>query len=63
MKNMIITRYFINAFEEFNKITWPTKDTAIKLTLIVLVCCLIAIILFGALDLGLQKIFEKLIIN
>ncbi|OGJ51559.1 preprotein translocase subunit SecE [Candidatus Peregrinibacteria bacterium RIFOXYB2_FULL_32_7] len=63
MKENILVKYFINAFEEFHKITWPTKDIAIKLTLIVLTVSIATMIFTGVSDYIFQKIFEYLIIS
>lgn len=63
MKENIIKNYVRNTFEEFHKITWPTKDTAIKLTMIVLIVCIVTMVLTGAIDLGLQRLFQYLILK
>lgn len=35
-KQSRITNYFKNSFQELTKVTWPTKNQAVKLTIIVL---------------------------
>ncbi len=61
MKENFVTSYFKNAFQEFHKISWPTQDTAIKLTLIVLMVCISTMVIIGVLDSLLQQLFERLI--
>ncbi len=53
-----IVAYFVGAFEEFRKITWPTKEQAALLTGIVVGVSLILGIAIGALDLGLSELYQ-----
>lgn len=46
----ILTNYIRSSFEELSKVVWPTKNQAVKLTIIVLVFCLIVAILLGVAD-------------
>ncbi len=50
MKNNVISNYIKNSFEELTKVTWPTKNQAVKLTIIVLIFCLLVAIFLGAID-------------
>ena len=61
MKQNKITQYFSNAFEEFHRITWPTRDTSIKLTLIVIIVTIATMVFSGVMDLIFQKAFEFII--
>lgn len=61
VKNNVITNYVKESFAELSKVTWPTKNQAVKLTIIVLVFCLIMAILIGAVDLGFNKLYEMLL--
>ncbi len=45
-----LTAYFVNSFQELRKVTWPTKNQAIKLTGIVLGFCLASALLIGIVD-------------
>ena len=45
-----ILNYFREAVEELNKVRWPTRQQAVRLSLIVIVFCTIASLLFGLLD-------------
>lgn len=42
--------YFTNSWQELKKVTWPTKNQAIKLTGIVLGFCLVAALFLGLID-------------
>lgn len=48
-KNSLI-QYFQDSFEELKKVTWPTRNQAIKLTFIVIGFCLVFSVFVGALD-------------
>jgi preprotein translocase SecE subunit len=55
--NSIVT-YFSDSFEEYRKITWPTKEQAALLTAIVVVVSIIAIALIGFSDFGLSELYQ-----
>lgn len=46
----ILTNYIKSSFEELSKVVWPTKNQAVKLTIIVLVFCLIVAVVLGVVD-------------
>ncbi|OGJ42745.1 preprotein translocase subunit SecE [Candidatus Peregrinibacteria bacterium RIFCSPLOWO2_01_FULL_39_12] len=46
----ILTNYIRSSFEELSKVVWPTKNQAVKLTIIVLVFCLIVAVVLGVVD-------------
>ncbi len=48
-KNSLI-RYFTGSFSELRKVTWPTKNQAIRLTAIVLGFCLFMALVIGVVD-------------
>lgn len=48
-KNRIIG-YFQDSYEELKKVTWPTRNQAMKLTLIVISFCIVVAVVIGALD-------------
>lgn len=48
-KNSLI-QYFQDSFDELKKVTWPTRNQAIKLTFIVIGFCLVFSVFVGALD-------------
>jgi len=46
-----ITQYVKDSFGELGRVTWPTKNQAVLLTVIVIVFCAVAAAFMGALDL------------
>ncbi len=53
-----VTGYFISAFEEFGKVTWPTKEQAALLTGVVVAVSFVMAVLIGAFDLGLSELYK-----
>lgn len=56
-----VVAYFAGSFEEFGKITWPTKEQAALLTGIVVGVSLVAALVIGAFDLGLSELYKLLL--
>ena len=56
-----ITSYVRGSFEELTKVVWPTKNQAVKLTIIVLIFCLISALVLGALDFGLNELYSYIL--
>ncbi len=50
-----VKNYLKNSFEELSKVTWPTKNQAVRLTIIVLVFCFI----IGLALMGLDLLFNE----
>lgn len=50
MKNNIVSNYIKSSFEELTKVTWPTKNQAVRLTIIVLIFCVLAAVFLGTID-------------
>lgn len=46
----MVTGYVRESLEELQKVTWPTKNQAVKLTIIVFVFCLLMALFLGAVD-------------
>jgi len=61
MKDNIVKKYVKSSLEEFSKITWPTKNQAVRLTIIVLIFVLIASFTLGAVDYGFNELFHYLL--
>lgn len=61
MKENAVTNYVKQSFQELSKVTWPTKNQAIRLTVIVLVFCLIAALILAAIDFGFSELFSYLL--
>ncbi|MBI5421714.1 preprotein translocase subunit SecE [Candidatus Peregrinibacteria bacterium] len=57
-----ITRYFKDSIAEFNNITWPTRNQAVRISVIVLAFMAVSAIALGALDqvlvLGYQALLK-----
>lgn len=53
-----VLRYLSSAFEEFAKVTWPTKEQAALLTAIVVGVSLVTAVLIGLFDLGLSELYQ-----
>lgn len=56
-----IVRYFQESYEELRKVTWLTRNKAIRLTFIVLGFCLVSAAVMGVLDLGFNRGYQFLI--
>lgn len=59
-KNSVFA-YFSGAFEEFGKITWPTKEQAALLTGIVVGVSLVCALALGIYDFGLNYLYQLLL--
>lgn len=55
------TNYLKSSLEEFTKVVWPTKNQAVKLTIIVLAFCLVMAAILGLLDYLLNEGFAYLL--
>lgn len=56
-----IKTYIRESFEELSKVTWPTKNQSVRLTIIVLASCLAFGILLGFLDYIFNEMFVYVI--
>lgn len=45
-----VSNYLRASFEELTKVTWPTKQQAVKISIIVLIFCLVSAVLLGVID-------------
>lgn len=50
MKDNALVHYVKKSLEELTKVTWPTKNQAVRLTIIVLIFCVVIATLLGAFD-------------
>ena len=55
-----LVRFFRETRTELGKVTWPTREDAIRLTTIVLVVLVISSILLGGLDFLFTRLFLRL---
>ena len=59
-KNPIIN-YFQESYEELRKVTWPTRNQAIRLTFIVIGFCIVFSIFVGILDFAFNAGYRQLV--
>jgi len=50
MKDNKVTNYVRGSFQELTKVTWPTKNQAVRLTIIVLGFCLVCAVFLAGID-------------
>lgn len=46
----VVTTYVKSSLEELSKVTWPTKNQAVRITVIVLIFCLVLAVFLGVVD-------------
>ena len=56
-----VVRYFRETRLELSKVSWPTREEAQRLTIIVLVVTFVMAIFLGSLDYVFTKLFELVI--
>ena len=61
MKDNALVNYIKKSFEELTKVTWPTKNQAVRLTIIVLIFCVIVAFLLGAFDYLFSLLYNYLL--
>ncbi len=61
MKENSLITYFKESFAEMRQVTWPTKNQAIRLSLIVLIFSVIAAVLVGALVASMYLRYRSLL--
>lgn len=58
-----VTKYLRSNFEELTKVVWPTKNQAIRLTVIVLIFCVVIAIFLGFVDFLFTKLYTYVVTN
>jgi len=48
--------YFKSILEENRKVVWPTRQTAMRHTVMVIITVAVAILIFASLDFGLKQL-------
>ena len=56
-----IIQYLSEVRSEMSKVTWPSRDQTVKMTIIVLIVSVVVGVLIGGLDLLLTRFFGVLI--
>lgn len=59
-KNPIVN-YFQESYEELKKVTWPTRNQAVKLTFIVIGFCIFFALIVGGLDFAFNTGYRSLV--
>jgi preprotein translocase SecE subunit len=60
---MFVPNYFKHSFKEIRLVTWPNWKESRQLTIAVVLFALILCIIVSLIDLGLDKIFKKVILK
>lgn len=55
--------YVQESFQELRKVTWPTKQQAVRLTALVLGFCFVATIILGIIDFGLNQAYRGVVLS
>ena len=53
-----IGRYFKECWLELKKVSWPTRDTVVHYTLIVIISTVVFGIILGLVDLGIGQLMD-----
>ncbi|MBN2085825.1 MAG: preprotein translocase subunit SecE [Anaerolineales bacterium] len=61
-KQNFIMRFFSETAGELRKVTWPTRDEALRLTAIVMVVLIASALFLGAIDALLTEFFREILI-
>lgn len=54
-----ITKFIKEVRAEMEKVKWPSREEALRLTLVVIVVSTVLGVYIGAIDFGLTKVIEK----
>lgn len=57
----IVTDYVNGALEELHHVRWPTRQQAIRLSIIVIIFCAVTSAAFGVVDFGLSQVVKMLL--
>lgn len=58
-----ITNYFVQSFNELKKVSWPKRQEIIKLTIIVIISTILAMLIIMGIDWLLAKLVNYFIIK
>lgn len=59
----IVPAYFKNSFKELKLVTWPNRKESRQLTTAVIVFAVVLSLIVALIDLGLDKVFKKVILK
>lgn len=55
-RSIPLVGYIQSAIDEGKKVIWPSRETVVRHTIMVIVSVAIAVVIFAGLDYGLQKL-------
>ena len=58
-----ISNYFVESYNELKKVSWPSKSEIIRLTIIVIISTLIAMLFIAGLDWLLTKLVNYFVMK
>ena len=63
VRNNPITNYFRTSYQELTKVAWPTRQQALRHSLVVIIVCIAVMIVLGVFDyllnIGLQILLDR----
>jgi preprotein translocase SecE subunit len=59
----LVPRYFINSWREVRQVTWPSRRETWRLTLAVFIFAIIFGAAVAGVDVGIDKLFKKLVLK
>ncbi len=56
-----ITTYFKESYAELRKVSWPSRQEAVKHTIAVIIFCLVLAVFLGIIDFGLSWLLQRFV--
>lgn len=53
-----IARYFKGCWSELKKVSWPTRDTVVRYTWVVIISTIVFAIVLGLVDIGIAELMD-----
>lgn len=57
-----VVQYFQGAYQEFRRVTWPTRQQVVQYTVMVLVTIVVGVAILTAFDYGLQQLVSRYLV-
>jgi preprotein translocase subunit SecE len=55
--------FFKDIYDELKKVTWPSRKDGFRLTLMVIILCVVMGIFLGAIDLGFSELIKAVFLS
>ena len=55
--------FFISIWAELKKVTWPSRQETLRLSLMVLLLCVVVGVVLGLLDWGFSSLFNQVLVK